>query len=466
MTQKVRFNPELIQRYDLTGPRYTSYPTALQFHEGFDAQLYRRHAARSNDDPIPAALSLYLHLPFCRSLCYYCGCAKKVTRRPEHGRAYLDHLQQEIGLQSILFDNDRTVDQLHFGGGTPTFFDDDQLSQLMGWLNQSFRLESGPEREFSIEIDPRTVALERLQMLAELGFNRVSLGVQDLDPRVQLAVNRVQDGEATLQMIELARSSGLGSVSVDLIYGLPLQTRASFAATLEAVIAARPDRLAVYNYAHMPHIFRAQRLIREQDLPTPSDRLALLELSISALTTAGYVYIGMDHFALPDDELAQAQRAGRLQRNFQGYSTRAGHDLIGLGASAIGKVADCYVQNRKEIPRWSHDIAAGKLPVWRGISLSSEDRIRRRAIEQIMCQGHLDLDVLSEQFHFDAFDFFALEWQQLEQLADDGLVELEEESLEVTAEGRLLLRAVAMVFDSYLQNSRRSAGAARFSRVI
>lgn len=464
MTTTPVFDADMVRRYGVTGPRYTSYPTAVQFHEGFDADLYRRHVTISNDELIPAPLSLYVHLPFCHSLCYYCGCNKKVTRNQSHGVKYLQQLAQEIGLQSALFDSDRKVTQLHFGGGTPTFFDDTQLEQLMGWLRSGFTLDKTSKREFSIEIDPRTVDSSRLQTLADFGFNRISLGVQDTNLEVQRAVNRIQDPEATLQLVDQARLRGFNSVSIDLIYGLPKQSLTSFENTLELVTQARPDRLAVYNYAHMPHIFRSQRMINADDLPSPETRLALMELTIQKLTDSGYRYIGMDHFALPEDELSRAQEAGNLQRNFQGYSTRAECDLIGLGVSAIGKIGDCYAQNLKEIPRWSAAVEAGELPIWRGLSLNAEDLIRRAVIESIMCQGKLDFAAFNHRFEIDFNDFFAAELNQLRLQNDDGLINLDEDGLQVTPAGRLLLRNVAMVFDQYLIKG--TTEPKRFSQVI
>jgi oxygen-independent coproporphyrinogen-3 oxidase len=463
MNQRVRFNPELVKKYDVAGPRYTSYPTAVQFHEGFDADVYRRYVAQSNDELIPSPLSLYVHLPFCRSLCYYCGCTKKVTRHEAQAEAYLDLLFREIEMRGSMFDRDREVTQLHFGGGTPTFFNDAQLTALMGRLEQSFAFSASSDREFSIEVDPRTVDAERLARLAELGLNRISLGVQDIDPKVQEAVNRIQDPAATLDMVSASRRLGFHSVSIDLIYGLPLQTTRSFRDTLDAVIEARPDRLAVYNYAHMPHVFRSQRMINEADIPSPQTKLELMELTIEMLTGKGYVYIGMDHFALPDDELTVAQREGHLQRNFQGYSTRAECDLIGLGVSAIGKISDCYAQNLKEIPHWSAALSNGALPVWRGIGLTVEDRLRRAVIESIMCHGKVEFAVFEHAFDLDFSEHFAPELHQLESQAEDGLLELDEQGFEVSSEGRLLLRAVAMVFDEYLQSATQQP---RFSRVI
>ncbi len=464
MDQQVEFNTALIKRYDVAGPRYTSYPTAVQFIEGFDANVYRRFTTASNNELIPKPLSLYVHLPFCRSLCYYCGCTKKVTRHEEQGVRYLELLDREIEMQGKLFDNDREVLQLHFGGGTPTFHTDEQMTALMAQLGRHFSLSEDDSREFSIEVDPRTVGHDRLEKLAEMGFNRISLGVQDIDPKVQEAVNRIQDPKATLDMVEGSRKLGFNSVSIDLIYGLPLQTSESFSETIDTVVKAKPDRLAVYNYAHLPHIFRAQRMINSADIPSPETKLELMELTIRKLTESGYVYIGMDHFALPDDELTIAQKEGHLQRNFQGYSTRSQCDLVGLGVSAIGKVGDCYAQNQKDIPSWQSAVADGRLPIWRGVCLTTEDRLRRGIIESIMCHGEVRYEEFESNFEIDFNDHFALELGNLEQLEKDGLLVMEEDGFKSTPAGRLLLRSLAMSFDEYLQPAQSSAP--RFSRVI
>jgi oxygen-independent coproporphyrinogen-3 oxidase len=463
MEQLVKFNTELIKRYDVAGPRYTSYPTAVQFMEGFDAKAYERYTTGSNNELIPKPLSLYVHLPFCHSLCYYCGCMKKVTRHEHQGVRYLELLEREVEMQGRLFDHDREVVQLHFGGGTPTYHTDEQLGRLVAQLGRHFSLSEEESREFSIEVDPRTITNERLAHLADIGFNRISLGVQDINPDVQKAVNRIQDPQATLDMVEYSRKLGFNSVSIDLIYGLPLQTVESFSRTIDTVVAARPDRLAVYNYAHLPHIFRAQRMIDAKDIPSPETKLKLMELTIEKLTTLGYVYIGMDHFALPEDELTVAQREGGLQRNFQGYSTRRECDLVGLGVSAIGKVGDCYAQNLKDIPTWQSVVAEGKLPIWRGISLTTEDRLRRSVIESIMCHGEVKFDRYEANFAIDFHDHFAFELSQLEQLEKDGLIRMGNDEFTATPEGRLLLRAIAMIFDEYLQASQSEP---KFSRVI
>ena len=464
MDQQVKFNTDLIKRYDVAGPRYTSYPTAVQFVEGFDANAYRRYTTASNNELIPKPLSLYVHLPFCHSLCYYCGCTKKVTRHAEQGVRYLELLDREIEMQGKLFDDDREVEQLHFGGGTPTFHTDEEMSALMAQLGRHFALSDSDNREYSIEVDPRTVGNDRLAKLAELGFNRISLGVQDIDPKVQEAVNRIQDPQATLDMVEDSRKLGFNSVSIDLIYGLPHQTGDSFGKTIDTVVRVKPDRLAVYNYAHMPHIFRAQRMINADDIPSPETKLELMELTIRKLTDAGYVYIGMDHFALPEDELTIAQKEGHLQRNFQGYSTRRQCDLVGLGVSAIGKVGDCYAQNQKDIPSWQTAVADGRLPIWRGVSLTTEDRLRRGIIESIMCHGEVHFDEFEANFDIDFNDHFALELGNLQQLEQDGLLKMGEAGFRATPEGRLLLRAIAMNFDEYLQT--RESSVPRFSRVI
>ena len=446
------FPAELITKYGLAGPRYTSYPTALQFHEGFDAEAYHRHVQNSNDDLIPRPLSLYVHLPFCKELCYYCACNKKVTRNMQLAETYLKHLDREIEMQGKLFDRDRQVIQLHFGGGTPTYYDDIQLKHIVETLSRNFLLSRSSSREFSIEIDPRTVNEERIAYLADIGFNRVSMGIQDFDPAVQKAVNRIQDEEKTLRLIDAARESGFNSVSVDLIYGLPLQTAESFETTIDSVLTSRPDRLSVYNYAHLPHLFRAQRMIDSDQVPAPEVRLQLMDSTIKKLVDAGYIYIGMDHFALPDDELSLAMEDGTLQRNFQGYSTCRETDLVGMGVSAIGKVGNSFAQNIKDIRAWQAAIEEGNLPVWRGLSLSGEDKLRREIISAIMCQGNVRFDEFERTYGIDFNTYFALELASLAPLQEDGLVELSEQNLEVTPTGLLLLRVIAMKFDEYLIN--------------
>ncbi len=463
MKQTIEFNRELVKRYDVQGPRYTSYPTAVQFTEDFGLKDYRHHAHVSNEVPIPDPLSVYIHIPFCRSPCFYCACTKIITRDSAKAEAYLQGLYREIAMQAALFDPDRSVDQLHLGGGTPTFLGLRQLSELMSTLDKHFNLREDEGREFSIEIDPRTVSEETIALLAGLGFNRMSVGVQDFAPEVQQAVNRVQPEDDTVAVMEQARHYGFESVSVDLIYGLPFQTETGFDNTIGSVIQAKPDRIAVYSYAHLPQLFKPQRQIKAEDLPTPEVKLELLRLTIEKLTAAGYVYIGMDHFALPDDELVIAQRKGTLQRNFQGYSTHAQTDLIGLGVSAIGKIGDSYSQNLKSLPDYYSALDAGQLPIWRGLELNADDILRREVIQQIMCQGELDYSKVGSRFQIQFKDYFADELTRLEPLREDGLVKLEPGRLEVTPAGRLLLRAVAMVFDAYLN---KNGNVERFSKVI
>jgi oxygen-independent coproporphyrinogen-3 oxidase len=366
-------------------------------------------------------------------------------------------------MQGSLFDRDRQVIQLHFGGGTPTYYDDMQLKHIIEQLSRNFLLSRSDSREFSIEIDPRTVNEDRIAYLADIGFNRVSMGIQDFDPAVQKAVNRIQDEGKTLRLIEAARESGFNSVSVDLIYGLPLQTAKSFEKTIDSVLNVRPNRLSVYNYAHLPHLFPAQRMITTEDVPAPEVRLQLLASTITKLVDAGYVYIGMDHFALPDDELSIAMEEGSLQRNFQGYSTCRETDLVGMGVSAIGKVGNSFVQNRKDIRDWQAAIDSGKLPVWRGLSLSGEDRLRRGVISAIMCQGQVRFGEFERRYDIDFTDHFALELELLKPLQDDGLIELTERNIEVTPTGLLLLRVIAMKFDEYLINDLQGK---RYSKVI
>lgn len=464
MYQTVKFDADLLRRYDINGPRYTSYPTAVQFTEDFREREYRQAALKSNDDPIPRPLSIYAHIPFCTSPCFYCACTRIITRDPLKSRLYMNRLNREIELQAELFDHDRSVDQLHLGGGTPTFLSMEEMAELMRCFGTYFNLRTDDQREFSIEIDPRTVNHEKIEQLASLGFNRISLGVQDFDRRVQEAVNRVQSVEDTLAVMDSARRVGINSINLDLIYGLPFQSIEGFGRTLDTVVKSRPERLAVYSYAHLPRMFKAQRRLDEAALPSGETKLALLELAIERLCDAGYVYIGMDHFALPDDELVIAQRNGDLQRNFQGYSTKAECDMIGFGMSSIGKVGDTYSQSAKELAAYYSDIDAGHLPVVRGIALTDDDRLRREIIQSLMCQGELDFTAVEQRWSLNFREYFKAAWPRLESLAADGLIELRDRSLTVTPSGRLLLRVVAMAFDGY--QPKIVDATTRFSRVI
>jgi oxygen-independent coproporphyrinogen-3 oxidase len=458
------FDAELLRRYDKPGPRYTSYPTAPRFAAGFGEAAFRDVARQSNQDPIPRALSLYAHIPFCFSPCFYCGCNRVITRDARRGETYLARLVREIALVAPLFDRDREVVQLHLGGGTPNFLAAGQLGELMETFQQHFHFAPEKRRDFSIEIDPRTVRPSDIEALAFMGFNRASLGVQDFDPVVQKAVNRIQSVEETLEVIEACRKHAFRSVNVDLIYGLPAQTPEGFGRTLDTVVAARPDRLAIYGYAHMPHMFKAQRQIEDALLPTPEDKLALLQLAIERLTAAGYRYIGMDHFALPEDELSRAQEDGSLHRNFMGYTTHADTDLIGFGVSAISHIGDSFSQNPRDLPPWEAAIDAGKLPTWRGMLLVDDDVLRADLIQQLMCTGVIDVTQLQDRHGIEFGEYFAEEMPRLAPLVADGLVEISPTAIRATSRGRLLLRIIAACFDRYLHEG--PAEPARYSKAI
>ena len=457
------FDPALLARYDVTGPRYTSYPPAPQFRPAFDEYALRAVIAQSNEEPIPRPLSLYLHVPFCSSPCFYCGCNRIITSDRAQAGRYLERVYREIELTAPLFDRDRPVRQLHLGGGTPNFLDLESMGGLMESLAHHFGFGNDREREFGIEVDPRFADAAYMHGLGELGFNRLSVGVQDFDPDVQRAVNRVQSVQQTRTVIDAARAAGFRSVSVDLIYGLPLQNVPAFARTLEEVVALRPDRVAVYAYAHLPHMFKAQRQIAKHEIPDPATRLALFGCALERLTEAGYVYIGMDHFARADDELAVAQRAGTLQRNFQGYSTHSECDIVGLGVSAIGRIGDSYSQNARDLIGYYAALDNGRLPVACGIDLDEDDLIRRDLIGALMCHGLVDKAGFGARHRLLFDEYFLLARHRLRPLVADGLVEEDARSLRVTARGRLLVRNIAMCFDAYLDGG---AQATRYSRVI
>jgi oxygen-independent coproporphyrinogen-3 oxidase len=457
----VHFDQDLIERYGGRGPRYTSYPTALQFDESFTAADYERIARDSNQSGRP--LSIYVHVPFCRSLCYYCACNKIVTRNAERVRNYLVNLEREIDLQSALFDDTRRVEQLHFGGGTPTYLNRKQMWALIADLRQAFSFDESDRREFSIEVDPRAVERNTIALLADLGFNRLSLGVQDFDTRVQKAVNRIQSIESVCSLVSDAKENQFRSVSFDLIYGLPHQTVASFDRTLDLVLAIRPDRLAIYNYAHLPARFKGQRMINDADIPSPQTKLEILHHTIDKLGSSDYVYIGMDHFALPDDDLVIAKRNGTLQRNFQGYSTHSNCDPIGLGVSAIGRIGDAYAQNSTSTSEYEAVLSCGALPIKRGIEVDRDDRLRADVIQNLMCHDRLRISDF-ERVHGISFQsYFRNELENLAPLVEDGLVQVDDDEIEITGSGRLLLRSVAMVFDRYLN---RDENDGRFSKAI
>ncbi len=464
-TSSLQLDPALLTRYDRPGPRYTSYPTAPQFQAGFGEAQLKEAARASNGDPIPRRLSLYVHVPFCESPCFYCGCNRVITRDKSRSEPYLARLYREIALMAPLFDRDREVIQLHFGGGTPNFLTAAQLREVVDTLRSHFHFAESRERDISIELDPRFITPEAVAELAAIGFNRASLGVQDFDPAVQAAVNRIQSVEQTRAVVDACRANGFRSVNIDLIYGLPKQTLDGFGRTLDEVVAIRPDRLAIYSYAHMPHLFRPQRQIEAADLPDAATKLALLRLAIEKLTAAGYVYIGMDHFALPDDDLAQAQARGGLHRNFMGYTTHAESDLVGLGVSAISHIGPSFSQNPRDLGSWEQAIDQGRLPVWRGMRLEEDDVIRADVIQQLMCHGTLDYRDLGRRHVIEFTTYFADALQRLRPLQDDGLVELRPDGLQATSRGRMLLRIIAMCFDRYLATT-ADAVTPRYSRTV
>jgi len=469
MNAAMPFDPEQLRRYDRPGPRYTSYPAAPHFTATFGAPELRAYAARSNALAGKRPLSLYVHVPFCFSPCFYCGCNRVITRDLTRGEHYADDLLTEIRLLAPHFDPAREVVQLHLGGGTPNFLAEETLERLIAGAGRVFRLSDAADRDFSIELDPRSLPgppTRYAATLARLGFNRASLGVQDFDPDVQRAVNRMQSVEETLDLIDACRDQGFRSINVDLIYGLPGQTPERFQRTLRTVMSARPDRIAVYGYAHLPALFKAQRRIDPTRLPGAAARLDLLRLAIEELSADGYRYIGMDHFALPDDELVHAQERGGLQRNFMGYTTHADCDLIGVGASAISHIADSYSQNFRELGSWKAALEESRLPVWRGLALTFDDRVRGAVIGQLMCQGVIDAAAIQRHYGIDFAAYFAEAMEQLRALTDDGLVRMAHGEIAATSVGRLLLRNIAMCFDRYLAAPAPAAGSVPLSRAV
>ena len=413
---------ELIRRLDKNGPRYTSYPTADRFVSAFTAAAYAKWVAKRESSGESPPLSLYIHIPFCNTLCFYCACNKVITKDRGKSAEYVRYLIKEMAMQAMLLGPDQVVEQLHFGGGTPTFLSDDEIRQVMSAIRQHFKLVK--DGEYSIEIDPRKVSDGTIALLGEAGLNRISIGVQDFDAEVQSAVNRIQSEEETLRVIRAARANGFKSVSIDLIYGLPKQTLEGFGVTLDKVISANPDRLSIYNYAHMPTIFKPQRRIHEQDLPTPRVKLDILDMAVNKLTGAGYVYIGMDHFAKPEDELAVAQRQGRLHRNFQGYSTHSDCDLVALGLSAIGKIGPTYSQNFRELEDYYGALDRDVLPIMRGMELDADDLVRRAIIQDLMCHFELAKESFNSVFQIDFDSYFATELEELREYEREGMVEI------------------------------------------
>ena len=463
-TDNFVFDPQIIRRFDVNGPRYTSYPTADRFVEAFGSEAAKLWLGKRNIGGISRPLSLYFHIPFCNTICYYCACNKIITK--DHGRSakYLKYLAKELTLQSASLegrDGEHEVIQLHWGGGTPTFLSHDEMRQLMGETRKHFKLLEGGE--YSIEVDPRKVDTATVALLGELGFNRMSVGVQDFDERVQIAVNRIQSEEETANVITAARANGFTSISVDLIYGLPHQTVMGFNRTLERVLAMDPDRLSIYNYAHMPTLFKPQRRIADDDLPAPDTKLQILALAIKKLTDAGYVFIGMDHFAKPDDEMAIAQRQGRLHRNFQGYSTYADCDMLSFGISSISKVGPTYNQNVKTLDEYYDRLDAQILPVFRGIELNADDILRRSIIQALMCHFELSIESIESAHLIDFHEYFADELQDMKEMEQAGLLKIDREWITVLPPGRMLVRVITMVFDRYLRADRERK---RYSKVI
>ncbi len=462
MDNKVVFDKDLIRRYDTFGPRYTSYPTAVQFTTEFDLEDYLGGVKHSNEDPIPSPLSLYLHIPFCDTICYYCGCSKVITKDKSKAAHYINLLKQEIKLQGALFAKDRIVTQIHWGGGTPTFLSDKEIHEIIECIRDNFNVPAGNEVEFGIEVDPRTVDQQRLKNLRNLGFNRISFGVQDFDSSVQEAVNRVQSNEQIKQHIIDSRKLHYQSINIDLMYGLPRQSVHSFSKSLDTTIELNPDRIAIYNYAHLPEMFKPQRRINEDELPSAEEKLNILQLCIDKLQNAGYVYIGMDHFARESDDLVKAQQEGSLHRNFQGYSTHADCDMIAMGITAISRIGDNYSQNVRTIDEYESYLKQNKIPVFRGIELENDDILRREVINQLMCNNSLDIKKLEKKWGINFRKYFESSLENLQKMADDGLLTIEKSKITVTTSGRLLARSICMQFDRYLQEKNTN----RFSRVI
>ncbi|MFZ2290040.1 MAG: oxygen-independent coproporphyrinogen III oxidase [Halopseudomonas yangmingensis] len=460
MFSPIQWDAELIRRYDKAGPRYTSYPTAVQFHDGITPADLLAALDKSREQRTP--LSLYIHIPFCANICYYCACNKVITKDRSRSQPYLDSLYREIDMLKAHVSAEQQVEQLHLGGGTPTFLSNEQLRELLLKLRESFSLRSDDGGDYSIEIDPREADWATMGVLREIGFNRVSFGVQDLDPEVQRAVNRLQSFEQTEAVMKAARQLGFRSINIDLIYGLPKQTPAGFAKTLEAIIALRPDRLSIFNYAHLPERFKPQRRINAEELPSPADKLLMFENSIRQMAEAGYRYIGMDHFALPDDLLSQAQDNGELQRNFQGYTTHDHCDLLGMGVSSISQVGDLFCQNTADVNLYQETVDNGQLAVRRGLIRNADDRLRRAVITQLICHFRLAFADIEQRFAIDFRSYFADAWPLLEQMHRDGLIRLDQQGIEVLPAGRLLVRSVCMVFDAYLAADNQQ----RFSRII
>ena len=450
------FDIDLINKYNRSGPRYTSYPTANNFSE-LSLEDYKRQSVLSNQRK--TSISLYCHIPFCNTVCYYCGCNKVVTKDKSRAEPYIEALFKEIDMQSSLFDKDRLVEQMHFGGGTPTFLSGEQIIRLSNKLQQSFNFST--DGEYSIEIDPRGIDESLIESLAIAKFNRISLGVQDFDQEVQNAVNRVQSFEQTKAVIGMSRENGFKSISIDLIYGLPRQSKDTFKVTLESVKELLPDRISLFNYAHLPQLFKPQRRIDIEELPSPSEKLDIFHYSLEYLIEIGYTYIGMDHFALPEDPLAIAQSKGNLYRNFQGYSTHSECDIVGLGLSSIGQVADSFSQNEKSLDKYYKVLESGQLPIVKGLIINQDDKIRRELIMELICHFEVNISSLEKRYSIKFANYFASSLEKLSEMQNDGLIEMKNDSLKVLDKGRILVRNICMIFDNYLESSD-----AKFSKTI
>lgn len=457
----IKWDLDLIKRYDLSGPRYTSYPTALQFDPEQSADTLVNTGINTTDTNAP--LSLYFHIPFCEHVCYYCACNKVITRNRKKAQPYLDTMYKEMAQVSQWYSNDRIVNQLHWGGGTPTFISDDQMIELMTKTREHFNLRDDDKGDYSIEIDPREANPDTIKVLRDIGFNRISLGVQDVHDDVQQAINRVQPTEQTQLVLDTARNLGFKSVNMDLIYGLPHQNENSFRETLDTVIAMNPDRLSIFNYAHMPDRFRSQKHIDASTLPSPESKLAILENTINTLLDAGYAYIGMDHFAKPDDELALAQQNGQLHRNFQGYTTHADCDLVAMGVSSISQIGRVYYQNEHEIASYTKAVEDHNYAVKRGVTMTDDDVVRAEVIKQLICHFEMDSAAIEKRFGISFSDYFAEEQEELSQFARDGLIAINNGVITVTPSGRLLIRRICMAFDAYIPKKQATKG---FSRII
>lgn len=454
------WDSSLISKYDLAGPRYTSYPTAPQFNESISKIALIDKMMKPSDK----ALSLYFHIPFCAHLCYYCACNKIVTKQYEKGAEYVELLGEEMRLRSLMLDHSRKVTQLHFGGGTPTFLTEDLIKTLFKTINQHFNLLNDGSQDYSIEIDPREVSSSKLKLLTEMGINRISIGVQDFDNKVQETINRVQPFETVSQLVEDARAMNIKSINFDLIYGLPYQSLDGFRDTLDKVIALSPDRISLFNYAHLPERFRSQKRIPEESLPIPDIKLQILRMSIDYLIDAGYEYIGMDHFAKPNDSLTQAQKQGLLQRNFQGYTTHADTDLVAFGVSAISDLNGVYIQNHTDLSSYRNSIEKGQLAISRGYISNCDDRIRHQVIMTLMSQFELNTHIIEQQNNIRFFKYFSTEIERLAPMIEDGMIEIQDNGMQtiikVTERGRLLIRCICMLFDKYLNKN------IKYSKVI